>query len=228
MRTSPWLVITYAVIIFLGILIALPNVLPQSTLQRLPSWLPHNQVSLGLDLRGGSHLVLEVDEADLTRERLQSLLQDARRVLREKNIQTKSIVRNQNQIVVTLNDPAQSDEAVTQLKTLGNTIATGISAGQSDLSVTTSGSNIIVAFSPPVSPATSIRRFSRALKSFASASTRSASPNRRSSASAETAFSCSCRARRIRPAFASFSARPRRCPSTCSHRATLRRPASRC
>jgi len=148
MRNSPWLVFTYSVIIFLGILIALPNALPQSTLDRLPSWLPHNRVSLGLDLRGGSHLVLEVDEADLTRERLQSLLQDARRVLREKNIQTKSIVRNQNQIVVTLTDPAQSDEAVTQLKTLGNAIATGLSAGQSDLSVTTNGGNIIVAFSP--------------------------------------------------------------------------------
>jgi SecD/SecF fusion protein len=147
MRTSPWLVATYTVIILLGILIALPNALPQSTLQRLPSWLPHQQVSLGLDLRGGSHLVLEVDEADLTRERLQSLLQDARRVLREKNIQPKSVVRNQNQIVVTLNDQAQTDEAVTQLRTLGNTIATGISAGQSDLSVTTSGGNIIVAFS---------------------------------------------------------------------------------
>ncbi|MBB3393888.1 MULTISPECIES: protein translocase subunit SecD [unclassified Rhizobium] len=148
MRNSPWLVFTYSVIIFLGILIALPNALPQSTLDRLPSWLPHNRVSLGLDLRGGSHLVLEVDEADLTRERLQSLLQDARRVLREKNIQTKSIVRNQNQIVVTLTDPAQSDEAVTQLKTLGNAIATGLSAGQSDLSVTTNGGSIIVAFSP--------------------------------------------------------------------------------
>ncbi|WP_025660321.1 protein translocase subunit SecD [Rhizobium sp. IBUN] len=148
MRNSPWLVFTYTVIIFLGILIALPNALPQSTLARLPSWLPHNQVSLGLDLRGGSHLVLEVDEADLTRERLQSLLQDARRVLREKNIQTKSVVRNQNQIVVTLTDTAQTDDAVTQLKTLGNAIATGLSAGQSDLSVTTSGSNILVAFSP--------------------------------------------------------------------------------
>ncbi len=148
MRNSPWLVFTYTVIILLGILIALPNALPQSTLERLPSWLPHSQVSLGLDLRGGSHLVLEVDEADLTRERLQSLLQDARRVLREKNIQTKSVVRNQNQIVVTLTDPAQSDEAVTQLKTLGNAIATGLSAGQSDLSVTTNGGNILVAFSP--------------------------------------------------------------------------------
>ncbi|MEK1897511.1 MAG: protein translocase subunit SecD [Rhizobium sp.] len=148
MRNSPWLVFTYTVIILLGILIALPNALPQSTLDRLPSWLPHNRVSLGLDLRGGSHLVLEVDEADLTRERLQSLLQDARRVLREKNIQTKSIVRNQNQIVVTLADPAQSDDAVAQLKTLGNAIATGLSAGQSDLAVTTNGGNILVAFSP--------------------------------------------------------------------------------
>ena len=73
MRTSRWLVVTYAVIILLGFLIALPNALPQSTLERLPSWLPHNQVSLGLDLRGGSHLVLEVDEADLTKERLNSL-----------------------------------------------------------------------------------------------------------------------------------------------------------
>ncbi|WP_208248852.1 protein translocase subunit SecD [Rhizobium sp. T1470] len=148
MRNSPWLVFTYTVIILLGILIALPNALPQSTLDRLPSWLPHNRVSLGLDLRGGSHLVLEVDEADLTRERLQSLLQDARRVLREKNIQTKSIVRNQNQIVVTLTDPAQSDDAVAQLKTLGNAIATGLSAAQSDLSVTTNGGNILIAFSP--------------------------------------------------------------------------------
>ena len=148
MRNSPWLVFTYSVIIVLGIIIALPNMLSQSTLDKLPAWLPHSQVSLGLDLRGGSHLVLEVDEADLTKERLQTLLQDARRVLREKNIQTKSIVLNNNQIVVTPVDPAQSSEAITQLQTLGNPISTGLSAGQSDLSVTANGGNVIVAFSP--------------------------------------------------------------------------------
>jgi len=147
MRNSPWLVFTYTVIIVLGLLIALPNALPQSVLQRVPSWLPHSQVSLGLDLRGGSHLVLEVDEADLTKERLNSLLQDARRVLREKNIQPKSVVRNNNNIVVSLADPQQSDAAVTQLRTLGNTIATGISAGQSDLAVTADGGNITIGFS---------------------------------------------------------------------------------
>lgn len=147
MRNSPWLVFTYTVIIVLGLLIALPNALPQSVLQRIPSWLPHSQVSLGLDLRGGSHLVLEVDEADLTKERLNSLLQDARRVLREKNIQPKSVVRNNNNIVVSLADPSQSDAAVTQLRTLGNVIASGISAGQSDLAVTADGGNITIGFS---------------------------------------------------------------------------------
>jgi SecD/SecF fusion protein len=148
MRNSPWLVFTYSVIIVLGLLIALPNALPQSVLQRLPAWLPHSQVSLGLDLRGGSHLVLEVDEADLTKERLNSLLQDARRVLREKNIQPKSVVRNNSNIVVSLADPSQSDAAVTQLRTLGNVIASGISAGQSDLAVTADGGNITIGFSP--------------------------------------------------------------------------------
>ncbi|AHF82417.1 preprotein translocase subunit SecD [Rhizobium leguminosarum bv. trifolii WSM1689] len=147
MRTSPWLVLTYTVIILLGLLIALPNVLPQSVLQRVPAWLPHEQVSLGLDLRGGSHLVLEVDEADLTKERLQSLLQDARRVLREKGIQPKAVVRSQNQIVVTLADAAQSDAAVIELKTLANPISTGLSAGQADLDVTANGATITVGFS---------------------------------------------------------------------------------
>ncbi|MBX5008612.1 protein translocase subunit SecD [Rhizobium lentis] len=148
MRTSPWLVLTYTVIIVIGLLIALPNALPQSMLQRLPTWLPHEQVSLGLDLRGGSHLVLEVDEADLTKERLQSLLQDARRVLREKGIQPKAVVRSQNQIVVTLADAAQSDAAVTELRTLANPISTGLSAGQADLNVTANGATVTVGFSP--------------------------------------------------------------------------------
>ncbi|MBY5554783.1 protein translocase subunit SecD [Rhizobium leguminosarum] len=147
MRTSRWLVVTYTVIILLGLLIALPNVLPQSVLQRVPAWLPHEQVSLGLDLRGGSHLVLEVDEADLTKERLQSLLQDSRRVLREKGIQPKAVVRSQNQIVVTLADASQSDAAVTELKTLANPISTGLSAGQADLDVAANGATITVGFS---------------------------------------------------------------------------------
>ena len=63
MRTSRWLLATYAAVILFGMVTALPNLFPQSTLAQLPGWLPKQQVTLGLDLRGGSHLVLEVDAA---------------------------------------------------------------------------------------------------------------------------------------------------------------------
>ncbi|WP_105373503.1 protein translocase subunit SecD [Neorhizobium huautlense] len=143
MRNSPWLVASYALIIIIGVLVALPNVIPQSTLDRLPSWLPHNRVSLGLDLRGGSHLVLEVDRADLINERVQSLLQDARRVLRDKNINTSAIRRSGEAITVALRDPAQRDAAVTELQTLANPVGLGTAVGGSDLAITTPSDNTI-------------------------------------------------------------------------------------
>lgn len=143
MRNSPWMVVTYAFIIFIGILVALPNVLPQSTLDRLPSWLPHDRVSLGLDLRGGSHLVLEVDRTDLVNERLQNLLQDSRRVLRDNGIDPAGVRRAGDTITVTLRDPAQRGAAVTQLQTLSNPVGFGTSIGQSDLEIRTPSDNTI-------------------------------------------------------------------------------------
>lgn len=53
--------IVYGLVIFLGLLSALPNVLPESTLNKLPNWYAQNQLTLGLDLRGGSHLLLALD-----------------------------------------------------------------------------------------------------------------------------------------------------------------------
>ncbi len=59
--------LVYGLIILFGLLSALPNLLPESTLQKLPDWYSQNQITLGLDLRGGSHLLLEVDASELTR-----------------------------------------------------------------------------------------------------------------------------------------------------------------
>ncbi len=143
MRNSPWVVSFYAFIIFIGIVIALPNVLPQPILDRVPSWLPHDRVSLGLDLRGGSHLVLEVDREDLVNERLQNLLQDSRRILRDNNVDAASIRRNGNIITVTLRNPEQRGEAVTQLQTLANPVGLGTAIGQSDLDIRTPSDNTV-------------------------------------------------------------------------------------
>ena len=61
--------IVYGLIILFGLLCALPNVLPDSALEKLPAWYTQNQLTLGLDLRGGSHLLLEVDTNELVRNK---------------------------------------------------------------------------------------------------------------------------------------------------------------
>ncbi len=82
MRTSKWMVVLYSVVVLIGIIIALPNFFTQKQLDAMPSWLPKRQVTLGLDLRGGSYLLLEIDQAALKKDRLHALLNDARGKLR--------------------------------------------------------------------------------------------------------------------------------------------------
>ncbi|RAI01791.1 protein translocase subunit SecDF [Acuticoccus sediminis] len=141
MRTSPWLVATYVVIVALGVLIALPNVIPQSTLDRLPSWLPHERVALGLDLRGGSHLVLEVDRAALVKERLETLAGDARIALRTAGLRGATVHRTDDDVTVRLAGADQREAALSALDGLVGTV--GIS-GASDLSFGGDGTAIIL------------------------------------------------------------------------------------
>ncbi|MEX2332791.1 MAG: protein translocase subunit SecD, partial [Pseudohongiella sp.] len=63
----------YGFVILLGLLSALPATLPDGVQQRLPDWYASNQFSLGLDLRGGSHLLLAVDMEDLLQSENQQL-----------------------------------------------------------------------------------------------------------------------------------------------------------
>ncbi|WP_181707267.1 protein translocase subunit SecD [Chthonobacter rhizosphaerae] len=142
MKTSPWLVATYVVIIALGILTALPNIVPKTTLDALPSWFPRTQVSLGLDLRGGSHLVLEVDGADLVKERLQTLTQDSRRALRDAGVNDATIRRSDAQLTIRLAEAGQRQAALAALAPLATPV--GLSGG-SDLAFGGSGETITVA-----------------------------------------------------------------------------------
>src|SRR5689334_23344176 len=91
----------YAITVIFGILAALPNVLPGGMLAALPNILPKNQITLGLDLRGGSHIVLEVDASGLVKEHLQRLMADARSELRKAGIGA-SFRRDAGAVFVTL------------------------------------------------------------------------------------------------------------------------------
>src|SRR5262245_37031544 len=128
MRTSVWRLIAYALIILAGAASALPNILSPQQLAALPDFLPKQQLALGLDLRGGAHVVLEVDAKSLINERLQNLVRDARRALGDAKIGYQWVRRDGNAIVVALDDGARRNEAVRALN--------GAAASADELSVT--------------------------------------------------------------------------------------------
>ena len=78
--------VVYGLVILFGLLCALPNLLPASTAQKLPTWYTDNTLALGLDLRGGSHLLLEVDTRELLRNDNQQLASDLAVALRKERI----------------------------------------------------------------------------------------------------------------------------------------------
>jgi len=67
----------YVLIVMLGLLSAAPNILPQSIKQQLPTWYTTSTLSLGLDLQGGSHLLLAADTNALFEKQLNSFSSDA-------------------------------------------------------------------------------------------------------------------------------------------------------
>jgi len=114
-QLSKWRIILIAVVCALGILYALPNLLGRDTLTamraKLPSWAPVNTVNLGLDLRGGSHLLLEVDMKSVVTEKLNGLLESTRSELRKANIGYTNLAVDGRTFVVTVRDAAQADAA---------------------------------------------------------------------------------------------------------------------
>src|SRR5688572_33241806 len=76
---------------------------------------------LGLDLQGGSHLLLQVNREGIVSERLRELRRDARGVLVNQNL-GNIITTEGNGIVVELTDPNQQAAAMTALQGLQNVI----------------------------------------------------------------------------------------------------------
>lgn len=79
--------VVYGLVIVLGLLSALPNILSPNLFSKLPDWYQHNTVSLGLDLQGGSHLLLEADIQDLFASEHEAVAEELATSLRGAGIQ---------------------------------------------------------------------------------------------------------------------------------------------
>ncbi len=107
---QPWKTWTTIVICLLGVLLALPNVVSQQTLDALPSWVPTHSISYGLDLQGGSHLLLEVDLKSVNKERLNGALDGIRTALLKDKIGYTQLAVEDDHLVVAPRDPADADK----------------------------------------------------------------------------------------------------------------------
>src|SRR5262249_24362336 len=92
MHFSTWRAL--AIIVFSAVIcaLAIPNLLAPQTFNSLPGAFKRKMV-LGLDLLGGSHLLLQVDADFVRDEKGRNLLEDARRVLRESKIGYTNLAR---------------------------------------------------------------------------------------------------------------------------------------
>ena len=99
----------------LGALLCIPNLFPAPA-----PWLPWRQVHLGLDLRGGSYLLLEVDMKAVVKERLDSMVDAVRQALRPGSIfyQTLEAQPDQKRLLLKLRDATRLDAAVAAIRPL--------------------------------------------------------------------------------------------------------------
>lgn len=82
---SAWKTTLVLLTVLLGIAFAAPNLVSQESVESWPSWLPNKRMVLGLDLQGGSHLLIQVERKGIVEERLQNLRDDVRTALRGQN-----------------------------------------------------------------------------------------------------------------------------------------------
>lgn len=130
-----WKTVTILAVCLVGTLIAMVNLAPRSA---FPSWFPARQVSLGLDLRGGSYLLLEVDLNTVVRERLESMIDGARTRLRTGNIRYVNLAADaaNRRMGLRVLDAAQVPAAVAALRELANPVQMSTGQNVPDMEVT--------------------------------------------------------------------------------------------
>lgn len=123
-----WKIILILIISISGIVFALPNLFSSQTLDVLPSWIPHKQVNLGLDLQGGAHLLYQMDEQELVRDWLKNIRGDIRDALRKERIGYTGLrVSAPNRTVsVRIRDQANFDKALTRLRDISVPLSQGL------------------------------------------------------------------------------------------------------
>jgi len=184
-----WKRATIWALVLIGLLFALPNLFydrverhndavraietqgatPELVAQRdaWPSWLPSGIVNLGLDLRGGAHLLAEVQVQQVYADRLNAMWPDVRDALREVRDQVGPIRRQDGppgELRVKISRPEGMPAALEAVRKLARPTMSLTGVGSSDIDVSGQGDTLVVQLSEAEKLATDDRTVKQSLE----------------------------------------------------------------
>ncbi len=135
--------------------------------EQWPTWMPSRLVNLGLDLRGGAHLLAEVQVEDVYAERIDSYGPEVRDALREER-ETIGTIRRQDgddlELRVRISKPEAMETAVAKVRTLASPVASLSNVGATDIDVSAEGTDVIIRLSEAERLATDQRTMAQSLE----------------------------------------------------------------
>ena len=137
-----WKVLAILCTVAVVCLFAVPNFFPDKVVAGWPKW-AQRHVVLGLDLQGGSHILLEVDTAAVRKEKLEALRDDVRRVLRDARIGYTGLTVRGNTVEVRVREGSNLADARSKLQTLSQPVG-GVfgTTGAPSLEITDDGNGL--------------------------------------------------------------------------------------
>ena len=141
---SRWKTLAITITTLIFCVCAVPNFFPEATVKSWPAW-AQRHIVLGLDLQGGSHILLEVDSNAVRKEKVETLRDDVRRVVRENRLGAPSAVTIRGPTVeFRIREGVDQSLALGKLRELSQPLGGILSAtGQRTVDVVDAGGGLI-------------------------------------------------------------------------------------
>ena len=124
-----WKVVLIVLLCFAGLAYSAPNFIPRASLENVPGWLPSKQVNLGLDLRGGSYMLLGLDTSGLEQSRLQDLVNEVRNALRDVRVPYTGLGIQGGIVTVNITNADDVEKAREAVDGLASTVPANVMSG---------------------------------------------------------------------------------------------------
>jgi SecD/SecF fusion protein len=133
LRFATWKIASILAMTLFAFLLIVPSLLGpgrrDALISFMPKWLPVRAIVLGLDLQGGSHVLLEVDKNSVIKTLVDNLRDSVRRVLREEKVPiTGGIGALPRGVQVRIPDPSEREKAMPKLRALAASSGSVLSA----------------------------------------------------------------------------------------------------